>query len=85
MRSPTSLLVCTLLGAGPWIFTQIGCVIGLTFLVPVAFAVTVPASALTGRLTLQAWLGALALTVFFFIAARIIWRIGLKNYSGASA
>lgn len=58
---------------------------GLTFLVPVAFAVTVPASALTGRLTLQAWLGALALTVFFFITARIIWRIGLKNYSGASA
>lgn len=58
---------------------------GLTFLVPVAFAVTVPASALTGRLTLQAWLGALALTVFFFVAARIIWRIGLKNYSGASA
>ncbi len=58
---------------------------GLTFLVPVAFAVTVPASALTGRLTLQAWLGALALTILLFSIARIIWRIGLKNYSGASA
>lgn len=58
---------------------------GLTFLVPVAFAVTVPASALTGRLTLQTWLGALALTVALFTIARVIWRVGLKNYSGASA
>lgn len=58
---------------------------GLTFLVPVAFAVTVPASALTGRLTLQTWLGALALTIFLFAAARTIWTIGLRNYSGASA
>ena len=58
---------------------------GLTFLVPVAFAVTIPASALTGRLTLQTWLGALALTVTLFIIARTIWVIGVKNYSGASA
>jgi ABC-2 type transport system permease protein len=58
---------------------------GLTFLVPVAFAVTVPAQALTGRLSLQTWLGALALTVVLSIVARTIWRIGLKNYSGASA
>lgn len=59
--------------------------VGLTFLVPVAFAVTVPAEALTGRLTLQTWLGALALTIFLFIVARLIWRIGLRSYSGASA
>jgi ABC-2 type transport system permease protein len=58
---------------------------GLTFLVPVAFAVTVPAEALTGRLTLQTWLGALALTAVLFVLARIIWSIGLRNYSGASA
>ena len=58
---------------------------GLTFLVPVAFAVTVPAEALTGRLTLQTWLGALGLTVALFIISRVIWRIGLRNYSGASA
>jgi ABC-2 type transport system permease protein len=58
---------------------------GLTFLVPVAFAVTIPAQALTGRLSLQIWLGALALTIFFFIFARSIWRTGLKNYSGASS
>ncbi|MEK6751978.1 MAG: ABC-2 family transporter protein [Chloroflexota bacterium] len=59
--------------------------IGLTFLVPVAFAVTVPAEALTGRLTIQTWLGALALTIFLFILARTIWKIGLRSYSGASA
>ena len=59
--------------------------IGLTFLVPVAFAVTVPAEALTGRLTFQTWLGALALTIFLFILARTIWKIGLRSYSGASA
>ncbi|MCB9145676.1 MAG: ABC-2 family transporter protein [Anaerolineales bacterium] len=58
---------------------------GLTFLVPVAFAVTVPASAITGRLTFETWLGALALTVTLFIIARTIWLIGVKNYSGASA
>jgi ABC-2 type transport system permease protein len=58
---------------------------GLTFLVPVAFAVTVPASALTGRLTPQTWLGAFALTVALFTIARFIWKVGLSNYSGASA
>jgi len=58
---------------------------GLTFLVPVAFAVTVPASALTSRLTPLTLLGTLALTVFFIILARLIWRLGLRNYSGASA
>lgn len=58
---------------------------GLTFLVPVAFAVTVPAEALTGRLTLQTWLGALGLTLGLFVITRIIWMIGVRNYSGASA
>ena len=58
---------------------------GLTFLVPVAFAVTVPAQALTGRLTLQTWLGALALTILLFTVARAFWKFGLRSYSGASA
>ncbi|MBI5935489.1 MAG: ABC-2 family transporter protein [Chloroflexi bacterium] len=58
---------------------------GLTFLVPVAFAVTIPASALTGRLTFLTWLGALGLTVLFLVVSRLFWRRGLKNYSGASA
>ena len=57
----------------------------LTFLVPVAFAVTVPAEALTGRLTLETLLGAAALAVGLMLLARRIWRIGLRRYSGASA
>ena len=58
---------------------------GLTFLVPVAFAVTVPAEALTGRLSGQTLLGAAALTVFLLLLARRVWQTGLRNYSGASA
>ena len=58
---------------------------GLTFLVPVAFAVTVPAEALTGRLGGQTLLGAAALTIFLLMLARLVWRTGLRNYSGASA
>ena len=58
---------------------------GLTFLVPVAFAVTVPAEALTGRLTWQTMVGAAALTAFLFVLARWVWKTGLRNYTGASA
>jgi ABC-2 type transport system permease protein len=59
--------------------------LGLTFLVPIAFAVTVPAQALTNRLDLPTLLGAAALTVVFLIVARLVWRWGVRNYSGASA
>jgi viologen exporter family transport system permease protein len=58
---------------------------GLTFLVPVAFAVTVPAEALTNRLTPLTLLGAFGLTVLLLVLARGVWRLGLRNYSGASA
>jgi ABC-2 type transport system permease protein len=58
---------------------------GLTFLVPVAFAVTVPAEALTGRLNPMTLVGALALAVALLVGSRLFWRIGLRRYSGASA
>jgi ABC-2 type transport system permease protein len=58
---------------------------GLTFLVPVAFAVTVPAEALTGRLTGQTLLGAAGLALALLLLARVVWRAGLRRYSGASA
>ena len=58
---------------------------GLTFLVPVAFAVTVPAEALTNRLNWQTLLLAGALAVVLLIVARWVWRTGLRRYSGASA
>jgi ABC-2 type transport system permease protein len=57
----------------------------LTFIVPVAFAVTVPAQALAGTLSWQLLVGAWALAAGLFILARIFWRAGLKRYSGASA
>jgi ABC-2 type transport system permease protein len=57
----------------------------LTFLVPVAFAVTVPAEALTQRLDLTQVLFAIALTAAIFLIARLVWQRGLRNYSGASA
>ncbi len=58
---------------------------GLTFLVPVAFAVTVPAEALTNRLTGTSLLFALGMTLVFVILARGLWLLGLSNYSGASS
>lgn len=59
--------------------------LGLTFIVPVAFAVTVPARALTGRLNSQTLLLAAALTVVTMLAARWFWHFGLRHYNGASA
>lgn len=58
---------------------------GLTFVVPVAFAVTVPAEALTGRLNWETLLIAVALAVVLFIVSRLFWRSGLRHYTGASA
>jgi ABC-2 type transport system permease protein len=58
---------------------------GLTFIVPVAFATTVPAEALTGRLTLETLLGAVVLAALLFTVSRVVWRVGLRHYSGTSA
>jgi ABC-2 type transport system permease protein len=57
----------------------------VTFLVPVAFAVTVPAQALTSRLQLQTFLISLGFAVLLFAFTRWFWRFGLRRYSGASA
>ena len=57
----------------------------LTFLVPVAFAVTVPAEAIVGRLTPAMLVGSLALALAIFVAARLFWLVGVRSYSGASA
>jgi len=58
---------------------------GMTFLVPVAFAVTVPAEAMTNRLTPETMLFAFGLTVMLLLLARGVWLLGLRSYSGASA
>ena len=59
--------------------------LGLTFLVPVAFAVTVPAEALTARLTPLYLALALGMAALALVAARWFWHFGLRHYSGASA
>jgi ABC-2 type transport system permease protein len=57
----------------------------LTFIVPIAFAITVPAQALTNRLTVESVALAVVLAVALFTIARLIWRAGARRYSGASA
>ena len=57
----------------------------LTFIVPVAFATTVPAEALAGRMDGQTLLGALALAVALLALSRWFWQVGVRHYSGATA
>lgn len=58
---------------------------GLTFIVPVAFATTVPAEAITGRLNWATLLIAVILAVVLFLLSRRFWWFGLRHYSGTSA
>jgi ABC-2 type transport system permease protein len=57
----------------------------VTFLVPIAFAVTVPAEAVTSRLEPATLLLSLGFAVVLFAFSRWFWRFGLSRYSGASA
>jgi viologen exporter family transport system permease protein len=59
--------------------------ISLTFLVPIAFAVTVPAQALTQRLTPETLALALGFGILALVVSRVFFRIGLRRYSGASS
>jgi ABC-2 type transport system permease protein len=59
--------------------------VGLTFLVPLAFAVTVPAEAITSRLDWPT-VGLTALVAAVMLAgSRAFFRLGVRHYSGASA
>jgi ABC-2 type transport system permease protein len=57
----------------------------MTYLVPVGFAVTVPAQALTHRLHWTTAGVALGFAVVVALFARWFWHFGLRRYSGASA
>lgn len=59
--------------------------VSLTFLVPIAFAVTVPAEALAGRLTPETFALAIGFALVLLTFTRWFWRFGLRHYSGASA
>lgn len=59
--------------------------VGFTVLIPLAFAITVPAEAVTGRLGGSMVLAALAFTVTIVAVTRWAWHRGLRRYDGASA
>jgi ABC-2 type transport system permease protein len=57
----------------------------MTYLVPIGFAVTVPAQAMTHRLAWPTVALAVGFAAVVFLLTRWFWRFGLKRYSGASA
>ncbi|HJR93298.1 MAG TPA: ABC-2 family transporter protein [Acidimicrobiia bacterium] len=57
----------------------------LTAVVPLGVAITVPAEALTGRLTLPSLAVLVVVTIVSVAASRAFWLHGVRNYSGASA
>jgi ABC-2 type transport system permease protein len=59
--------------------------VSLTFIVPVAFAITVPAEAIVGRLSVNGLAGAWLLALVMLVISRAFWRVGIRHYSGASA
>jgi ABC-2 type transport system permease protein len=58
---------------------------GLTFVMPLAFAVTVPSEAVTGRLTWGPVAVMAGFTGVLLAVSRFAWKRGLRRYSGASA
>ena len=58
---------------------------GVTFLVPIAFAITVPAEAVTSRLDWTTVGIAIGFAAALFAFTRWWWGFGLRRYSGASA
>lgn len=59
--------------------------VALTAIVPIALAVTMPASALVGRLALIDVALSVATALVVLITSRWLFRRGIRSYSGASA
>lgn len=59
--------------------------IPLTYLLPLAFVVFVPAQALTGRLALWQLPVAIGIAALFLLLANLAWRAGLRRYTSASS
>jgi viologen exporter family transport system permease protein len=57
----------------------------MTYLVPIGFAVTVPAQAMTHRLEWRTVVIAIVFAAAVFAMTRWFWRFGVSRYSGASA
>ncbi|MCC6445569.1 MAG: ABC-2 family transporter protein [Armatimonadetes bacterium] len=57
----------------------------LTYAIPIAFILTVPARALTGQLAGQSVLISLLMAAVMLVLCSAFWRFGLKYYTGASS
>lgn len=57
----------------------------LTYLIPVVFIITVPATALAGRLSGPMLAASLIVAALLVALASAFWRFGLRSYTGASA
>ncbi len=56
-----------------------------TFMIPVAFITTVPASAMVGRAEPRGTLGAVAVAAILFGASRWFWSYAVRKYTSASS
>ena len=59
--------------------------LGLTAVVPIAFAITVPVETLVGRVDALAVGATVLIATAFLVGSRWFWRRGLRSYTGASA
>lgn len=57
----------------------------VTFIIPIAVATTIPLQALRGELITGQVLMYIAISIVSFLVASIVWKAGLKRYSGASS
>jgi len=57
----------------------------VTYIIPIAVATTIPLQALRGELSIQKIVVFFLVAVISFIVASLVWKSGLKRYSGASS
>jgi ABC-2 type transport system permease protein len=57
----------------------------VTYIIPIAVATTIPLQALRGELSVQKIAIFFLVAVISFIVATLVWKSGLKRYSGASS
>lgn len=57
----------------------------LTVIIPLAFAITVPAEIISGRVNWGWMFAGVGVAILALAGSRLVWRWGIKSYSGASA
>ena len=57
----------------------------VTYIIPIAVATTIPLQALRGELNLSRILIFVGIGIASFLVASLVWKAGLKRYSGASS